>query len=61
MAKLNPKSLQNLRPKKSLDGALDLQLISVRLPKSVIECLDNMPGDRSSNLRAAIALYLSEN
>jgi hypothetical protein len=59
--KRNPKSLENLKPPYSAaDGAKELRLVSVKLPASIVEALDNLPGDRSTNIRAAITAYLSE-
>lgn len=55
---VNPKSLQNLKSFTSSDGSTDLTKISVRVPIALLQELDELPGDRSAKLRAAIALYL---
>jgi hypothetical protein len=45
---------------KSIDGAESLRVVSVKMPIEVIKALDNMGGDRSLHIRAAIDLYLEE-
>lgn len=59
--KRNPKSLENLSaPYSAADGAKELRLVSVNLPAPMVERLDKLNGDRSTNIRAAIAAYLEK-
>lgn len=45
---------------KAADGATDLQVVSIKMPRGMIETLNSMGGDRSLHVRAAVDMYIEE-
>jgi hypothetical protein len=57
--KPGPKSLHSGNYK-ALDGATNLQVVSVKMPLEMIETLNSMGGDRSLHVRAAVDRYIDD-
>lgn len=53
-------SMQKRKPGRPLKGDEPTQKISVRLPKSLIELIDSLPGDRTTNLTQIVSVYFSK-
>jgi hypothetical protein len=61
MTNQNQNSLANLvKPTVAADGAKNLRGVSVMLPEDMILRLKTLEGDRSTNIRAAIAEWLEK-
>jgi hypothetical protein len=61
MTEIHPNSRANLtKPTIAADGAKNLRVISVMLSEDMIFRLKELPGDRSTKIRAAIAEWLEK-